>query len=55
MNNNKSILGVPGMNIQQLQEQIVAEIRDGKSLLGKDGLLTPLLKSALLTAKELKQ
>ncbi|MHA7840315.1 MAG: transposase [Gammaproteobacteria bacterium] len=35
------------MNIQQLQTQIVAEIRSGKSLLGKDGLLTPLLKSAL--------
>ena len=47
MNKNKPILDIPGMDLQQLQEQIVAEIRDGKSLLGKDGLLTPLLKSAL--------
>lgn len=40
-------IDLSGMDIQQLQEQIVAEIREGKSLLGKDGLLTPLLKSAL--------
>lgn len=43
----KSILDIPGMDIKQLQEQIVEEIRAGKSLLGKDGLLTPLLKGAL--------
>ncbi len=35
------------MNLEQLQEQIVAEIRAGKSLLGQNGLLTPLIKSAL--------
>lgn len=43
MTNNKSILDVASMDLKQLQEQIVAEIREGKSLLGKDGLLTPLL------------
>ncbi len=47
MNKNKSILDVPEMDLKQLQQQIVAKIRDGKSLLGQDGLLTPLLKSAL--------
>jgi len=47
MTTNKTILDVPGMDLKQLQEQIVAEIREGKSLLGKGGLLTPLLKSAL--------
>ncbi|MAZ40175.1 MAG: hypothetical protein CMF49_08640 [Legionellales bacterium] len=47
MTKNKSILDIPGMDLKQLQEQIVAEIREGKSLLGKDGLLTPLLKGAL--------
>jgi transposase-like protein len=44
---NKNIFDIPGMDLKQLQEQIVAEIRSGKSLLGKDGLLTPLIKSAL--------
>lgn len=37
----------PATDLQQLQEQIVAEIKAGKSLLGKGGLLTPLIKSAL--------
>ena len=47
MTESKSILDIPGMDINQLQEQIVEEIRSGKSLLWKDGLLTPLLKGAL--------
>jgi len=47
MMENKSILDIPGMNLKQLQEKIVEEIRAGKSLLGTEGLLTPLIKSAL--------
>lgn len=47
MTDKKSIMDIPGMDLQQLQAQIVEEIRAGKSLLGKGGLLTPLLKSAL--------
>ena len=47
MINNRSNLSLSGMNLEQLQEQIVAEIRAGKSLLGQDGLLTPLIKRAL--------
>jgi len=47
MTDNKTILTNPGMDLKQLQEQIVEEIKAGKSLLGKDGLLTPLIKSAL--------
>lgn len=47
MADKRSILDVGNMDLKQLQEQIVAEIREGKSLLGKDGLLTPLLKRAL--------
>jgi transposase len=36
------------VDLKQLQEQIVAELSEGKSLFGKDGgLLTPLLKGAL--------
>ena len=40
-------LNFSSLNIKELQEQIVEEIRSGKSLLGKDGLLTPLIKGAL--------
>jgi len=47
MTNEKTLLNNPAINFQELQEQIVAEIRAGKDLLGKDGLLTPLIKSAL--------
>src|SRR3990167_4924012 len=47
MTNNKTNLNLSTMDLKQLQEQIVAEIRAGKSLLGQDGLLTPLIKSAL--------
>ena len=47
MTNDKTNLDLSAMNLQQLQEKIVAEIRAGKSLLGQDGLLTPLIKSAL--------
>ena len=47
MVNKETIFDIPGTDIRQLQERIVDEIRAGKSLLGKDGLLTPLLKSAL--------
>lgn len=47
MSDKKTIMDIPGLDIQALQEQIVEEIRSGKSLLGKDGLLTPLIKSAL--------
>lgn len=39
-------------SLDQLQEQIVEEIKAGKSLLGKDGLLTPLIKSALEASLE---
>lgn len=47
MSNNGTNLPLSTLNLGQLQEQIVAEIRAGKSLLGRDGLLTPLIKSAL--------
>ena len=47
MVNKETIFDISGADISQLQERIVDEIRAGKSLLGKDGLLTPLLKSAL--------
>lgn len=47
MQEKKTPLTHPDMSLQELQEQVVAEIRAGKSLIGKDGLLTPLLKSAL--------
>jgi len=29
---NKNIFDIPGMDLKQLQEQIVAEIRSGKSM-----------------------
>ena len=47
MTTNDTNLDLSGMDLKQLQEQIVAEIRAGKSLLGQGGLLTPLIKSAL--------
>lgn len=47
MTNNEGNLNLSAMNLEQLQEQIVAEIRAGKSLLGQDGLLTPIIKQAL--------
>lgn len=47
MTTNEINLDLSGMDLIQLQEQIVAEIRAGKSLLGQGGLLTPLIKSAL--------
>lgn len=47
MTTNETNLDLSGMDLKQLQEQIVAEIRAGKSLLGQGGLLTPLIKSAL--------
>jgi putative transposase len=49
---NRSILEDPTLDIKKLQEQIVEEIRAGKSLLGQGGLLTPLIKSALEAALE---
>lgn len=47
MTEKASILNSKDFNFKQLQEMIVEEIRAGKSLLGKEGLLTPLIKSAL--------
>jgi transposase-like protein len=52
MTNDKANLNLSAMNLQQLQEQIVAEIRAGKSLLGQGGLLTPLIKNALEASLE---
>jgi len=34
-------------NLSDLQKQIVESVKTGKSLLGKDGTLTPLIKHAL--------
>lgn len=48
----KSIFDNPNFNIQELQKQIVEQIRQGKDLLGKGGLLTPLIKSALEASLE---
>ena len=36
----------------KLEEQIVDGIKSGKSLSGKDGILTPIIKRALETALE---
>jgi putative transposase len=47
MTENRANLDLSSMDLKQLQEQIVSEIRAGKSLLGQGGLLTPLIKSAL--------
>ena len=49
---NQNILGLSGLNLQQLREKIVEEIKAGKDLLGKEGLLTPLIKSALEASLE---
>lgn len=47
-----SIMNDPSLSLKTLQEQIVEEIKAGKSLLGQGGLLTPLIKSALEAALE---
>ena len=39
-------------NLSDLQKEIVESVRTGKSLLGKDGALTPLIKQALEAALE---
>ena len=39
-------------NLSDLQKEIVESVRAGKSLLGKDGALTPLIKQALEAALE---
>src|ERR1700730_18615587 len=39
-------------NLSDLQREIVESVRSGKSLLGKDGALTPLIKQALEAALE---
>lgn len=48
----KSIFDNPNFNIIELQKKIVEEIRQGRDLLGKGGLLTPLIKSALEASLE---
>jgi hypothetical protein len=40
------------LNLSELQKQIVESVKAGKSLLGKDGALTPLIKQALEAALE---
>ena len=35
------------INLSDLQKQIVESVKTGKSLLGKNGALTPLIKQAL--------
>lgn len=49
---SRSIMTDPTMDLKKLQEQMVAEIKAGKSLLGQGGLLTPLIKSALEASLE---
>ena len=49
---SRNIMTDPTMDLKKLQEQIVAEIKAGKSLLGQGGLLTPLIKSALEASLE---
>jgi putative transposase len=39
-------------NLSELQKEIIESVRSGKSLLGKDGALTPLIKQALEAALE---
>jgi len=39
-------------NLSALQKEIIESVRSGKSLLGKDGALTPLIKQALEAALE---
>ena len=52
MTEEKKGLSTAGIDLQQLQEQIVSEIKAGKSLLGEGGLLTPLIKGALEASVE---
>jgi transposase-like protein len=47
MSTEKAKSELSKLDMEQLQSRIVEEIRSGHSLLGKDGLLTPLIKSAL--------
>lgn len=47
-----NIMNDPSMNLKRLQEKIVEEVKEGKSLLGQGGLLTPLIKSALEASLE---
>lgn len=49
---NFNIMNDPAMDLKKLQGLIVEEIKSGKSLLGREGLLTPLIKSALEASLE---
>ena len=40
------------LNLSELQKEIIESVKAGKSLLGKDGALTPLIKQALEAALE---
>lgn len=44
---SSTIESKPAINLSDLQKKIVESVRTGKSLLGKDGALTPLIKHAL--------
>lgn len=42
----------PNFNIDAISESIISALREGKPLLGKDGVITPLIKYALEQASE---
>jgi hypothetical protein len=44
---SSTIESKPIINLSDLQKQIVESVKTGKSLLGKDGALTPLIKRIL--------
>ncbi len=44
---SSTIESKPAINLSDLQKQIIESVRTGKSLLGKEGALTPLIKQAL--------
>ncbi len=48
----KKNLDLDGFDFDQFQKETVEKLKEGEPLLGKDGLLTPLIKQVLESALE---